>query len=153
MCERPVGSFTPVWVWVCVGGAGIISRLSQTVRHALTSGVCRGRVAWHWMPLRPSSRTGVCYSLFFLSVVWIEPLPSREWASLPQRWLEAAPLAGVFHNKRALMKKVQPVAECRAFDRPVNRYKWFNTLGHFSRCWGASLFAVPLLAFILFWSK
>lgn len=46
-------------------GAGIISKLSQTVRHALNSEMCRGRVAWDWMEHSPSLRIGVCYSLFF----------------------------------------------------------------------------------------
>lgn len=131
VCERPVGSLPQCGC----GGLGLLVNSHSQTCTEFRSVQGEGGVRLDGAQAIFAHRDVLFF--IFLSVVWIEPLQSREWDSLPQRWLEAGPLGGVFHNKRALMKKVQPVAECHAFDRPVNRYKWFNTLGHFSRCWGA----------------
>lgn len=120
--------------WRCVGGGGVLEvflrpptglvKAHRQPETCMSSGVCRRRRS------RGDHRAR-CVIIYFFSVVWIEPVES---GSLWQRWPRTNPLCRVFHNKRALTKKVRLVAEWRAFDRPVNRYKWFNTLGHFSRC-------------------
>lgn len=128
VCGRPDSS-SP-W-WRCVGGCwrpptGLVKSHRQP-ETCMCSGVC---TRWR----STGDHRARCVGIYFFRIVWMEPVESGEGGSLWQRWPPANPLGRVFHNKRALTKKVRLVAEWRAFDRPVNRYKWFNTLGHFSRC-------------------
>lgn len=108
--------------WRCVGGVGGVPEASNWIREI--SPTARDvRDVWSEHGMEEHGRTSRGALLFIIScrlngagVMW-EP------DSLRQRWPPANPLCRVFHNKRALTKKVRLVAEWRAFDRPVNRYK------------------------------
>lgn len=140
---------------VGVGGGVGIRKLSQTVRHALNAGVCRGesgvRLDGAAVAQSIFMHRGV---LLFIFLSRLNRASAISWMRLP-----CAASAGSRSSLQSVSQQACTYEESAArrrvprFDRPVNRYKWFNTLGHFSRCWGTWLFAIRFLAFILFWSK